>query len=587
MGVAACLKKFKLRYAFFILLLVVLAGCGGDLKTTLVIESDGSGNRVMQYEIERSDLNRSSGDSQQILQVIKDNCPPQLNVEDLSSDEKVIYIFTLNFSSIEDYQNKVRLLTGNEEAAVSFNNYDSLFMSGIAYNENFSSRDLMSWMESALVGGNYLSQADAEYIFEESSIKYNIAGVVIDEYIDDTAWSIDALQTLSYSDFSMNTIINSDYSYDREISFSFAEELNDEVKAKIESFFNERLNKLEFVSYQWAEKQLLIKAEKLSKENLDLMMQAFYNTNEAIFSFGYDSESADALFVQSYLLNEHFYLDDYLLKGEKINLHCTYNFEATKHQLMDFKRGEEANKDYQLEEAKLSFDINQRGADITLSFKDNYQLNMVEMMLVVLDDTLVRTVSFSFAEQLSEGEYNNLVTKLNNYNKDNLITVTTLSNDTEGLRLVLEGVESLSHNNDNVWNLTFNCENKKSYTSLSRAILQFENISHYDDYFSISPFTDVNEISYSATIQGFGELLANEEWQLLEASNIYTQSGIIKDGTLHLSIISFQKNYLAHAYWIVVILGFVGCAAIAIYEYREVIKNLFNKVKLVPKEPKA
>ena len=128
-------KLFLLVFSAAVML--VLTACGGQIKTELTVKEGFSGSRVMTYSANLKDNKQYiKGDLAEISQTVAENTPTELTFEDISTDEEAIYAFTLNFSSEEDYKNKVSSLLKAGDVDVpdpllEVSHPDSIFASGI------------------------------------------------------------------------------------------------------------------------------------------------------------------------------------------------------------------------------------------------------------------------------------------------------------------------------------------------------------------------------------------------------------------------------------------------------------------------
>ena len=164
------MKKFRRYVSLFVMALLsclLLTGCsaGSTINTTLTINNDLSGTRVMEVAIDDSVFSESfTGTMQDLNAVIESNCPAELTYTYSEDTGIKTYRFELGFSSVEDYQSKVNTLLG-EGYTVSVQKSDSIWATGVYVNEDFTSEMLLAWLETALVDGGYVSSSDQGNIF--------------------------------------------------------------------------------------------------------------------------------------------------------------------------------------------------------------------------------------------------------------------------------------------------------------------------------------------------------------------------------------------------------------------------------------
>ncbi|MBE5876811.1 MAG: zinc ribbon domain-containing protein [Lachnospiraceae bacterium] len=172
----------RLRYYLSVLLIAItvcmsLTACsaGSTIETTLKINDDLSGVRVMDVAIDDSVFSESfNGTIEDLHNVIVANCPADLTYT--YSDESGVktYTFELAFSSLEDYKTKVTTLTGTEPT-IDIQVPNTVWVNGFYISESFSSSSLLYWLRTAIVDAGLVSSSDASNIFEdgENLVEYN------------------------------------------------------------------------------------------------------------------------------------------------------------------------------------------------------------------------------------------------------------------------------------------------------------------------------------------------------------------------------------------------------------------------------
>lgn len=145
------MKSYK-KCIFFALLvgIFLLTGCGIEVSTDMTLAEGFKGNRIISCYVSNTDITGYfKGDIAKIDDIIEKNCPDCLTYEKKGLEQGYEFIFTLSFSSLEEYKTKVStLLTFSPE--ISFQYTDSLFSNSIDLTENFSSTDLLCWFEILL-----------------------------------------------------------------------------------------------------------------------------------------------------------------------------------------------------------------------------------------------------------------------------------------------------------------------------------------------------------------------------------------------------------------------------------------------------
>ncbi len=155
----------------FIMSALTACNAGSTIETTLNINEDLTGSRVMSITIADSVFQEYfTGTIEQLNALITEKCPQEMTwVYDESTGSKV-YTFTLNFTSPQDYQAKANTILGEgAEATVTINKAESVWANGVYVDESFTSTDLMQWLKTAIVEAGFVSSSNSDKIFQSGS----------------------------------------------------------------------------------------------------------------------------------------------------------------------------------------------------------------------------------------------------------------------------------------------------------------------------------------------------------------------------------------------------------------------------------
>ena len=156
--------------------LIFLWGCGLELNSRMELNKDFSGHRLMTCTVSSADLARYfSGSKKDLDKVIRDACPKALVYKQTTEKDDTVYTFRMDFSSLKDYRKKVESLL-NFAPEISYSYADSPFAKGLRYSENFSTKDLMSWLYTALYEKGYVDQKSVNDLWNLKSTEFTFAG---------------------------------------------------------------------------------------------------------------------------------------------------------------------------------------------------------------------------------------------------------------------------------------------------------------------------------------------------------------------------------------------------------------------------
>ena len=338
--------KNKLKYLICILAFLLLTACGGVVKTDMNFDDSFAGSRVMTYTISNSDYTSYvQKDFATVAATLKALCPEDIEITSVTQDDSnIVAVFTINFSSKDDYEKKVgnilKAVGSDIEPKVTLLRSNTAFAKGVAFQENFGSDDLLKWMHDGIMNNNYITSSYEIYIFSSSQVNLTIAG---EEFEKDANMSIIDVNTTKYlpiNGVEFNTVINKDGSIDRSIAIDIPNTSYDQAKDDIDKFVAERSG--EVGTGTWSEANnshiFTVEGKNLSADDCKKMTEKFTGKSLDNITVFPDSETKDIeseseesteesteaasdtsdtvdkrhLFSKNYALNEYINLEDYI-----------------------------------------------------------------------------------------------------------------------------------------------------------------------------------------------------------------------------------------------------------------------------------
>lgn len=239
--------KSKLKYLICLFAFLFLTACGGVVNTDMSFDDSFSGSRVMTYTISNSDYTSYvQKDLTTVESTLRELCPQDIEITSFNQDdENIVVVFTISFISEEDYKTKVNNILSAEGIDivpnVTFLKSDAVFAKGLAYQENFSSDDLLKWMRDGIMGNGFVTSSYESYIFSSSYISLIING---EEYEKDASMSIIDVNTAKYlpiDSVEFDTVLNKDGTIDRTIDVNIPDSTFVKAKDEIEQFMASRV----------------------------------------------------------------------------------------------------------------------------------------------------------------------------------------------------------------------------------------------------------------------------------------------------------------------------------------------------------
>ena len=338
--------KNKLKYLICILAFLLLTACGGVVKTDMNFDDSFAGSRVMTYTISNSDYTSYvQKDFATVAATLKALCPEDIEITSVTQDDSnIVAVFTINFSSKDDYEKKVgnilKAVGSDIEPKVTLLRSNTAFAKGVAFQENFGTEDLLKWMRDGMMNNEYITSSYEIYIFSTSQVSLSISG---EEYEKDANMSIIDVNTTKYlpiNGIEFNTVINKDGSIDRSIAIDIPNTSYDQAKDDIDKFMAERSG--EVGTGTWSEANnshiFTVEGKNLSADDCKKMTEKFTGKSLDNITVFTDSETKDIetegeesteestevasdtsdavdkrhLFSKNYALNEYINLEDYI-----------------------------------------------------------------------------------------------------------------------------------------------------------------------------------------------------------------------------------------------------------------------------------
>ncbi|MGN0342550.1 MAG: zinc-ribbon domain-containing protein [Roseburia sp.] len=235
----------KLAKKLSILLILVLAAtmftacsAGSTVNTVLTLNADGSGQRVMTIAISDSVFNDYfNGTTDDINGVAEELCPDGMTWAYSENDGVKTYTATIEFTSIDDYQQKVENILGYE-TEIEYSSSDTVWANGVYLQESFSSLDLLEWMKNALVEREYVDSSNAGYIFSNGSNEIVWGG---ESYSAGSNLYIETVEEVAIDNIQFSTQMNDTDDYSRQVAFYVNTASMEGKEDQIKEFMEEHL----------------------------------------------------------------------------------------------------------------------------------------------------------------------------------------------------------------------------------------------------------------------------------------------------------------------------------------------------------
>ena len=218
--------KLVLLIVAVLAMTVFLSACDTeiDVSTELSFNENFSGARVMQTEgIKQNDLG-GAATAVKIMESIKESAPDGMDVSYTEKSGKYYLTFTVSFKSFEDYEAKIESITG-KNVSISYDRSDTAFGQSLNLEEDFTTKDLLTWIDGVLK--KFDSKASVD-------INYTTTDLVLSSqtYSSDTAGRIDVHSTgnnTAFTSISIETYVLGLDNYSRAVTFRMSESVFNSV----------------------------------------------------------------------------------------------------------------------------------------------------------------------------------------------------------------------------------------------------------------------------------------------------------------------------------------------------------------------
>lgn len=237
------------RWMFLAVLLtiaaLILSACGAKIETQLGLESAEKGTRTMLVSFDMKDnKDKIKGGVEAIDASIRKHLPEGLEYAGIQTDgDKARATFTIPFSSVDEYRTKVSSILkaagSSTTPQISIVNSEQGLVQGIQVEENFSSKDLLSWLPEALVVDGVIETSRKNSVFNssnnETTVKFGEKEVKNSGGSTITAKDV---QDRGFKAVFMD-INEKDGGYSVMVSFSAKEIMNSETSSAVDAYLNQ------------------------------------------------------------------------------------------------------------------------------------------------------------------------------------------------------------------------------------------------------------------------------------------------------------------------------------------------------------
>ena len=319
-------KFFKLVILTTIILTCILIFTSCSEKTVNVenvvsFDDQFKGSRTITLNV-GSLFNEKSEAKTQLDDVITHYCPSVFEHSIQENQDETKYVFTLNFASAKDYENKIGIVLGRS-ADVNFSTPDSKLAKGWRYVEDFDGMELLNFLT---VGATEKKYNDLLVNLVSLSNIVNYKNEV--QSSDKSVINVNNLKGYAVTDIAIETTNNKKDSYDRRFTITFPQSTYEKMGQDLLNLMKQRTD--EIADYSgWTQQgnhqeyQIFYKGVNLSQ--LQAVTSKFLECDNEHIYYGDENNSSTPLAEQLVFeenLNTLSFMGD---KSKKVPLSYKYS----------------------------------------------------------------------------------------------------------------------------------------------------------------------------------------------------------------------------------------------------------------------
>lgn len=231
------IRLFTRLTAFLLLsaVLLFLSACSEpvpedvDIATALTLDDSFKGTRMVTLTFPNSVVAPGTESETNLDKVVQKYCPDALNYAKNTTNGKIAYSFSLDFTSIYDYTEKTTAIAGTQ-TVVNFSNPDTVMTQGWKLEENFRSAQLINWIHS---GADAEGFEGMDFNVTETSTSVSLNN---DEQVSAPQIAVNCLTGYPVQKIEIFTT-NKKTVFDRTIMFTISQSTSDQIGSKLTEYF--------------------------------------------------------------------------------------------------------------------------------------------------------------------------------------------------------------------------------------------------------------------------------------------------------------------------------------------------------------
>lgn len=190
--------------------MLMLSGCGASVTSKTDFNSEGGGTRAISAVISASDAKNLTNGFDELDTLLKQAAPSGVNVNRTNLDNgDAKYQFTIQFSNIDDYNQKISAITGTNHNATWYAG-TNVFQSNVEFSEEDCTYQLISWAIDAFKDSKYSAFSSHFTLYDVTKSEFYFNNQLVYSGTGNPSFTVKTSPNL------IKVNVYSDFSYDNE-----------------------------------------------------------------------------------------------------------------------------------------------------------------------------------------------------------------------------------------------------------------------------------------------------------------------------------------------------------------------------------
>ncbi|MGN0551716.1 MAG: hypothetical protein ACI4I4_07770 [Acutalibacteraceae bacterium] len=277
--------------------ILLFASCGNktvQVENFISMNAQFSGSRTVTLNMgELLDGNETL--KAQFDEVVNEYCPAVMKKETKQTDDGLKYIFTIDFESEEDYENKISVIIGRQADSV-LGTPNSALAKGWRFEEDFDGMQLFGFIVDGVKQKKY---GELNFAYESSSNIVNLGGQI--QSSNESIMSVNCVEGYPITSIAVETTNNKKDSYDRKFTISVPQTTYDKMGQSLLDIMQQRTADSAVYSgwsQQGNNQEFQVMYKGITAAQLQSVTALFLDCTEASIYYGDENNSSTPLAEQ-------------------------------------------------------------------------------------------------------------------------------------------------------------------------------------------------------------------------------------------------------------------------------------------------